>query len=357
LRNPLAPIGAAAALLKMGKSDTARVRQTSEIISRQVAHMTNLVDDLLDVSRVTRGLVTLEQAPLDMGHIINDAVEQASPLIRNKGHALTLQLCPGVTTVMGDNKRLVQIVSNLLNNAAKYTPAGGAIVLRTEVDEAMVYLTVSDNGIGIERALAARVFDLFTQAEPTPDRSSGGLGLGLALVKNLVELHGGAVSCTSAGAGMGSTFRIALPRLAAVTLRASPAAAAAPARGAARRILLVDDNVDAATMLGMLLDASGHAVTVVHSSSRALESVAVDHFDACLLDIGLPDMDGNELARRLRTDPRAAGCKLIAITGYGQQCDRENTSAAGFDHHLIKPVDMHKLLALLDGMGETAVLP
>ena len=350
LRNPLAPIGAAAELLKLGKSDAARVRQTSEIISRQVSHMTHLVDDLLDVSRVTRGLVTLDKVALDMRHIVTDAVEQASPLIRNKQHALALHLTPAVTTVMGDNKRLVQIVSNLLNNAAKYTPAGGAIVLRTEVDQDMVLLTVSDNGIGIERQLAARVFDLFTQAEHTPDRSSGGLGLGLALVKNLVELHGGSVSCYSAGAGQGSTFRVALPRLA---LRGGPDAACEglpldEKQHVPLRVLLVDDNVDAALMLGMLLEASDHAVTVVHGADHALACIERQTFDACLLDIGLPEMDGNELARRLRQHPRTGACVLVAITGYGQESDRRNTAEAGFDHHFIKPVDTRKLLALLE---------
>ncbi len=349
LRNPLAPIGAAAELLKMGKSDALRVRQTSDIISRQVAHMTNLVDDLLDVSRVTRGLVTLEQAPLDMHHIVTDAVEQAGPLIRKKHHQLALHLTPGATHVLGDNKRLVQIVSNLLNNAAKYTPAGGDIVLRTEVDAGMVYLTVTDNGIGIGAELASRVFELFTQAEHTPDRSSGGLGLGLALVKNLVELHGGSVTCESAGAGQGSTFRVALPRLAEHAMHqcGSGGVERDTTVQQARRILLVDDNVDAATMLGMLLEASGHEVTVVHAAGRALECVERQQFDVCLLDIGLPEMDGNVLARHLRANPRTQACLLVAITGYGQDSDRNDSSEAGFDHHFIKPVDAHKLLALL----------
>ncbi len=356
LRNPLAPIGAAAELLKTGKLDAERVRKTSEIISRQVSHMTNLVDDLLDVSRVTRGLVTLEKVALDMRHIVTDAVEQVSPLIQQKRHTLTLHLIAGVTTVMGDNKRLVQIVSNLLNNAAKYTPSGGNIALRTEVEAGMVILTVSDDGIGIERQLAGRVFELFTQAEHTPDRSSGGLGLGLALVKNLVELHGGTVGCVSAGAGRGSIFRVALPRLAPDGAGPAAAAATATARqhgtGATPlRILLVDDNIDAAMMLGMLLEASGHALTVVHAASGALARIETQAFDVCLLDIGLPEMDGNELARRLRLHPATQGCILIAITGYGQQSDRRDSAQAGFDHHFIKPVDTHQLLAVLAEAG------
>ena len=348
LRNPLSPIGAAAELLKLGKLDEARVRQTSEIISRQVGHMTNLVDDLLDVSRVTRGLVTLETAPQDISAIVSDAVEQAAPLLRSKGHALSLQLAGAGSLVLGDQKRLVQIVSNLLNNAAKYTPPGGQIVLRTALVDARVVLSVTDNGIGIEPQLAARVFDLFTQAEHTPDRSSGGLGLGLALVKNLVELHGGTVACTSPGPGLGSTFSVALPRLAAAETRQSaPPAALAGGPGRGLRTLVVDDNVDAAETLGMLLEVSGHQVTVEHSARRALAAVESGNFDACLLDIGLPEMDGNELARRLRAHPAAANCLLIAITGYGQESDRRSTAAAGFDHHFVKPVDSQKLLLVM----------
>ena len=352
LRNPLSPIGAAAELLKLGTLDVARVRQTSEIISRQVGHMTNLVDDLLDVSRVTRGLVTLETAPLDIGAIVDDAVEQAAPLLRSKSHTLALQLAGVEALVLGDQKRLVQIVSNLLNNAAKYTPSGGRIVLRTELQGERVVLSVTDNGIGIEPQLAARVFDLFTQAEHTPDRSSGGLGLGLALVKNLVELHGGTVACTSPGPGHGSTFSISLPRLASAApgpaaWPAVPGQGPGPESGRGLRTLVVDDNVDAAQTLGMLLEVSGHEVTVEHSARRALAAAESGNFDACLLDIGLPEMDGNELARRLRANPATAGCLLIAITGYGQESDRRSSTAAGFDHHFVKPVDSQKLLSVM----------
>ena len=348
LRNPLAPIGAAAELLKLGNSDAARVRRTSEIISRQVSHMTNLVDDLLDVSRVTRGLVSLDSTALDLRAIVADAVEQAEPLMQAKCHRFALQLDAMPTTVMGDHKRLVQIVSNLLNNAAKYTPAGGTIVLRTVAEADRVLLSVTDNGIGIEPELARRVFDLFAQAEHTPDRSSGGLGLGLALVKHLVELHGGAVACTSPGPGLGSTFSVALPRLdtdqACGQAVPDPVASAA---GRALRALIVDDNVDAATTLGMLLEVSGHEVTVEHSAGAALTAFDAGAYDVCLLDIGLPEMNGNELARRLRARLGATACVLIAITGYGQESDRRSTSEAGFDHHFVKPVDIEKLLSVI----------
>ncbi|HEX8614426.1 MAG TPA: ATP-binding protein [Telluria sp.] len=349
LRNPLAPIGAAAELLKLGKFDEARVRKTSEIISRQVSHMTHLVDDMLDVSRVTGGMVKLETTPLDLRDIVADAVEQSAPLIRSKAHHLAIDLPPHGAMVLGDAKRLVQIVGNLLNNAAKYTPDGGHIALRIEMGDAHVMLSVSDDGIGIEHPLACRVFDLFSQAEHTPDRSAGGLGLGLALVKSLVELHGGTVSCFSGGTGAGSTFSVSLPRLRAG--RDGPLAARVPGRpaGPARTldILVVDDNVDAAAMLAMLLEASGHRLTVEHSARDALARIEGTRFDVCLLDIGLPEMDGNALAARLRSHPHTRGALLVAITGYGQESDRQRSRAAGFDQHMVKPVDTGKLMDVL----------
>ena len=349
LRNPLAPIGAAADLLKLGKFDEARVRKTSEIISRQVSHMSHLVDDLLDVSRVTGGVVRLDSAPVDLRAIVDDAVEQSAPLIRGKGHALAIHVPAHAATVLGDAKRLVQIVGNLLNNAAKYTPEGGKIDLLIAVDEAQVRLSVTDNGIGIEQQLASRVFDLFSQAEHTPDRSGGGLGLGLALVKSLVELHGGSVACFSAGAGAGSTFSVALPRLrdgreAVAAVRAPEAPAG---QGRSLDILVVDDNVDAAAMLAMLLEASGHRLTVEQSARDALARIETARFDVCLLDIGLPEMDGNALAARLRVHPHTCNALLVAITGYGQESDRQRSHAAGFDQHMVKPVDTGKLLDVL----------
>ncbi|MBD8531458.1 MULTISPECIES: ATP-binding protein [unclassified Massilia] len=349
LRNPLAPIGAAAELLQIMTLDEQRVRQTSQVIGRQVRHMTALVDDLLDVSRLTRGLVDLELAPLDIRHVVADAVEQLTPLIQSRRHRLALHLPPDTTTVSGDKKRLVQVVANILNNAAKYTPEGGSIVLRVDVHPAHVAIEVEDNGIGMEPGLASRAFDLFAQAERTPDRSSGGLGLGLALVKSLTELHGGRASCRSPGLGKGSTFSVYLPRRA--QSRDEPdrphTDRAAVQETAPLRILVVDDNVDAASMIAMLLDASGHQVTVEHSSRRALERARQEAPPVCILDIGLPEMDGIELAKRLRASPETADALLIAVTGYGQDKDREQTRAAGFDHHLVKPVDIKQLLGIL----------
>jgi PAS domain S-box-containing protein len=349
LRNPLAPIGAAAELLQMMKLDEQQVRQTSQIIGRQVNHMTSLVDDLLDVSRVTRGLVKMDHAPLDVSQIVADAIEQATPLIRERRHHLAMHLTPDAAMVQGDKKRLIQVLANILNNAAKYTPEGGHIQMRTAVRDAHVLIEVSDDGIGMAPDLVSRAFDLFAQAERTSDRSSGGLGLGLALVRSLVELHHGTVTCESEGIGKGSRFTICLPRL-----------AAQDRHGAARyndgvsqtqmqplRILVVDDNVDAAAMLAMLLEAFGHTVLVEHGARRALERARIEAPQVCLLDIGLPEMDGIELAQRLRVQPETARCVLIAVSGYGQDQDRAETLAAGFDHHLVKPVNTRALASIL----------
>ncbi|WP_334187739.1 PAS domain-containing protein [Noviherbaspirillum sp.] len=346
LRNPLAPISAAAELLQMVKLGEERMRQTSQIIGRQVEHMTGLVDDLLDVSRVTRGLVELDAAPIDISHIITDAIEQATPLIRARKHHLGMRLASDATLVLADKKRLVQVLANLLSNAAKYTPDGGHILIKTEVRPAHVLIQVSDDGIGMAPDMVARAFDLFAQAERTSDRSSGGLGLGLALVKSLVEHHHGTVTCESLGLGFGSTFTICLPRLLADDC-AKDAPLTVQQNSKALRIMVVDDNMDAAAMLAMLLEASGHKVQVEHGARRALERAKIDPPQVFLLDIGLPEMDGNELAKRLRAQPETANAVLIAITGYGQDSDRGCALAAGFDHHLVMPVDTAKLAAIL----------
>lgn len=352
LRNPLAPISAAAEILQRVKLDDKRIQQTSATIVRQVAHMTNLVNDLLDVSRVTRGLVTLNMAPLNIKNVVTDAVEQVAPLIRTRRHRLVMHLAPDATMVSGDKERLVQVVANLVNNAAKYTQEGGNIVLKSELYVKHVLLEVIDDGIGMPPELTGRVFDLFAQAEVTPDRSSGGLGLGLALVKSLVELHHGTVTCESAGVGKGSKFTIFLPRL--LTDERSNGAQALDytlkQSIKALRIMVIDDNLDAAAMLAMLLEAAGHQVAVEHGARRALERSKEEASQVFLLDIGLPEIDGYELAQRLRAQPETANAVLIAVTGYGQDSDRGHALAAGFDHHLVKPVDTAKLAAILAGI-------
>ncbi|VXC78253.1 ATP-binding protein [Massilia sp. 9I] len=350
LRNPIAPISAAAALLQRVKPDEALVRRTSEIIARQVGHMTGLIDDLLDVSRVTRGLVELERAPLDLREVLQDAVEQVMPQVQARGHVLSQAAPAGPVLVLGDKKRLVQVVANLLGNAAKYTPEGGRLEVRGHAVDGHVCIEVEDNGIGMAAQLTGRVFDLFAQAERSADRALGGLGLGLALVKSLVELHGGSVACTSPGLGQGSTFSVCLPCLAAEAASAMQAGSDAVAgtdAGAPLCVLVVDDNVDAAVMLSMVLEAAGHQTLVEHDARAALARARQSPPQVCLLDIGLPEMDGKELARRLRADPATAGAVLVAVTGYGQDSDRQQIMAAGFDHHLVKPVDMDRLGAIL----------
>lgn len=348
LRNPLAPISAAAALLRMRSLDEKRVIMTSQVIGRQVEHMTHLIDDLLDVSRVTRGLVELDMHALNLDTIVTDAVEQVAPAIRARQQHISVQLAPASASVNGDRKRLVQVLANILGNAAKYTPEGGHIVLATTVTAQHVEVAISDDGIGMEPGFASRAFDLFAQAERSSDRASGGLGLGLALVKSLVELHHGSVQAASAGIGQGSTFTLRLPRIVApVNAPDNGEEASLVAEVAPLHIMVVDDNRDAALMLSMLLEAAGHRVTLAYGSMAALASAHSAAPDVFLLDIGLPEMDGNTLARRLRAQPETAAALLVAVTGYGQDHDRAATRAAGFDHHLVKPLDTTRLMALL----------
>lgn len=353
LRNPLAPIGAAAQLLQMGRLNEERVQRTSEVIGRQVNHMTGLIDDLLDVSRVTRGLIELNKVALDIYHVVNEAVEQVNPLIRKRGHELVIRHAPQAGRICGDKKRLVQVLANVLNNAAKYTAEGGHLVLSTLVRESDVLIEVTDDGIGMTADMTRHAFELFAQAERTSDRSSGGLGLGLALVKSLVDLHDGTVHCKSDGLGQGSTFSICLPLLRQDAGSGSgrfEETAPLETAVASLRILVVDDNVDAAAMLKMLLETMGHEVRVEHRADRALERAKLDRPQVCLLDIGLPEMDGNELARELRAQPENRGVMLVAVTGYGQESDRINALSSGFDHHLVKPVNTTKLLSILSAI-------
>jgi PAS domain S-box-containing protein len=349
LRNPLAPIATAAEILKMGRLDDKRVRDTSAIIARQVDHMTSLVNDLLDVSRVTRGLVTLEQRPVDLKVVVDDAVEQVRPMLEARRQRLTVQLAAEPAYVQGDKVRLVQIIANLLNNAAKYTPQQGTIQMAIEVAQNEVELGVSDNGIGIAPELLPDIFGLFAQGERSADRSQGGLGLGLALVKSIVELHGGTVAAKSAGVGKGSQFTIRLPRLTATDDRRDLRHPAAMRHSPAGQlhVMIVDDNRDAAQTLAELLESYGYTVSVAHDAPTALEQAAANAPQAFILDIGLPDMDGYALARELQTFPDTERAVFIALTGYGRDHDREQSTAARFDHHLMKPVDTPRLCALL----------
>jgi PAS domain S-box-containing protein len=348
LRNPLAPITSAAAILSSHAVDAGTVRRTSAIIARQARHMTGLIDDLLDVSRVTRGRVDLATTELDIKDIIADAIEQVRPLVEKHQHRLLVQLAPAPAIVLGDRKRLVQVMTNLLSNAAKYTPHGGAIEVLLEAEDGELAITVRDNGIGMTPELIADAFELFSQGKRGLDRSQGGLGIGLALVKSLLQLHGGTVGVRSEGADRGSSFVVRLPGVA----RSAQAAAGTPSlpagtAPASLRIGIVDDNEDAAATLSMFLQAYGHAVSSAHCAEHALELLPAFAPDVCLLDIGLPDMSGFELARALRAHPATKGAVLIAITGYAQEKDRQQARGAGFDELFAKPVDLNALNTML----------
>lgn len=355
LRNPLAPIRAAADLLAMGceEGDSLRrdrIHQASVVIARQVQHLTEMVDDLMDVSRITRGLIRLERAALDIRQVMQDAIEQITPLAQARQHRLDIRMPSGPLYVMGDAKRLVQVMTNLLHNAVKYTPSPGCVQITLQAQDAQAVITVEDNGIGMPPDLVDTAFELFTQAQRTPDRAQGGLGIGLALVRRIVDLHGGHVQAHSDGVGRGSRLVVTLPRIMQANPGpdADPAPLPAPAQRRSLNVLVVDDNTDAAQMLALLVETLGHHATVAHSSADALARAAADPPDVCLLDIGLPEVDGFELARRLRAQTTGPRPCLVAVTGYGQEQDRERTRQAGFDHHLVKPVDTAVLVRLLD---------
>lgn len=350
LRNPLAPISTAAELIKLVASEERRIHHASDIISRQVRYMTNLVDDLLDVSRVTRGLTELQKETLDLKAVIHSAIEQARPLIEARQHELRLRIGAADAYVLGDKTRLVQVIANILNNAAKYTPQGGEISLALEVRESNVKVCISDNGSGIAPSLLPHVFDLFTQGERTPDRVQGGLGLGLALVKSLTTLHNGWVEALSEGVGQGSIFTVYLPLQAPVERELFPRTHESMLPQSARRLhlMIVDDNIDAAESLSSLLEAKGHQVVVATDAKNALENADIERIQVFILDIGLPGMDGYELARHLRENPATKNAVLIALTGYGQAHDRVLSKAAGFDHHFVKPNNVLELTKILN---------
>ena len=354
LRNPLSPIMNGAQMLDRVAGDETKVRSISRIITRQAGHMVALVDDLLDVSRLQRGLVTLRKTSVDINAVLGDALEQVRALIDTRRHTLVLQPAPAPALVFGDRARLIQAVVNIVGNAAKFTPEGGHITLRATLAGAgMVQLDVQDNGVGIDAVLLPQVFGLFTQGERGLDRSSGGLGLGLPLVKSIVAMHGGSVSAHSAGSGQGATFTVLLP----LEGGAAPAQqeqqeqhAVAPAPRPARRpgILIVDDNADAADSLADWLVSTGHQAASVHDVAGAMALATSSLPGALILDIGLPGMDGYELARWLRRQPGLEHATLIALSGYGQQADRARGFDAGFDHYLVKPADLAQLETILN---------
>jgi len=361
LRNPLSPIVSALQLMKLrGDSRTTREQQ---VIERQVNHLTRLVDDLLDVSKITRGKVELRKERVEIADVIAKAVEMASDLFEQRNHDLSLDVAKENLWVDGDPVRLAQVVANLLTNAARYTERGGKIVVSARREGGEIVIRVKDNGSGISPDLLPRIFDLFIQGHRSSDRAEGGLGLGLALVKNLVALHGGRVVALSDGPGKGSEFVIRLPPAAeageAASIRSEHDRLPPLPNAHGKRILIVDDNNDAADSLAELLRDVGHEVAVAYSPVAALAVVEAFRPEVAVLDIGLPVMDGYELAARLRSNPVTANCLLIALTGYGQSHDRIRSEEGGFRHHLVKPVDIVQLFKLVTGddaatVGETA---
>ncbi|XYJ09572.1 PAS domain-containing hybrid sensor histidine kinase/response regulator [Telluria sp. B2] len=349
LRNPLAPIMAAAELLAQKNAAPDTVSQASGIIARQARHLTGLVDDLLDVSRVTRGLVVIDRGRVDLGAVVAEAIEQVQPLVASRGHRLEVNVQEAPLVVPGDGKRLMQVVANLLNNAAKYTPPGGRIRVQVRAEQDQARILVSDNGIGMSRQLIGRAFELFAQAERDADRVQGGLGIGLAVVQRLVELHGGRVEAHSQGPGQGSSFAVWLPLARDGAANAQPPAVMDASPGAVQRlrVTIVDDNRDGLEMLSMMVRHFGHEVDVAHTAAEVLEAAQRTAGDVYLLDIGLPGMDGFELARRLRRDARTAQAVLVAVTGYGGEEARRRAIEAGFDHHFVKPVKGGELRLLL----------
>ncbi|MGH8259049.1 MAG: hybrid sensor histidine kinase/response regulator, partial [Steroidobacteraceae bacterium] len=350
LRNPLAPIRNAAQILRLHAKGNPKLEWARSVIERQSRHLTRLVDDLLDVSRIVRGQITLEKTSIDLSDVVRHALETSRPLVRERKHQLTVSLPGEPLPLDGDLTRLSQVIANLLINAAKYTPEGGHIWLEAEQRGDSVVVKIRDTGMGIAPSLLPHIFELFTQGARTLDRAQGGLGIGLTLVRKIVEMHGGRVEGRSAGPGQGSELTVSLP-LARRTPASSGEPAMPPAAGGEQssrvRVLVVDDNVDAADSIAMLLSLEGHEVRSVHAAHEALEAAEAFHPHVVLLDIGLPGMDGYEVARRLRSQQRIENMRLVAITGYGQQSDRERAREAGFDQHLVKPVEpdaLHEVL-------------
>lgn len=350
LRNPLAPIRNSLQILKMARIDEETVQQTRDMMDRQVHHLVRLVDDLLDVSRVMRGKIELRKEGIELATIVARAVETIQPLIEVQGHRLELALSPESLLLDADPVRLAQVVGNLLTNAAKYTEADGRIRLTAERDRNGAVLKIRDNGIGIAANMLPRIFELFVQVDHAATRSQGGLGIGLTLVKNLVEMHGGSVEARSDGLGHGSEFVVHLPLIAQPIRTADEPlvheVAHKPA-SSGNRLLVVDDNRDAALSLAMLLRLQGHDVRVAHDGLTAIETAAAYLPDMVFLDLGMPGMDGYEVARRLRELAGLERTWLTALTGWGQQEDRRRTSEAGFDHHLVKPLEAKTLEQLL----------
>jgi PAS domain S-box-containing protein len=358
LRNPLAPIQNSLQILKMPRIDAQTVERSREMMERQVQQLVRLVDDLLDVSRVMRGKIELRREKVELATVVARAVETVQPIMESQGHQLSVDFQSESLPLDADPVRLAQVVDNLLTNAIKYTEPNGHIWLTARRENDQAVLKVRDNGIGIAPDMLQHVFDLFVQVDHTATRSQGGLGIGLTLVKNLVEMHKGTVEAHSAGLGQGSEFVMRLPLIA--EMQREPDKKENRDRrpdvaSSGHRLLVVDDNEDSAVSLAMLLRLLGHDVRVAHSGAAALDLAATYRPDMVLLDLGMPGMDGYEVARRLRETPDLKHIVLAALTGWGQQSDRRRTAEAGFDHHLVKPVEAKALESLFAGLKRADV--
>jgi signal transduction histidine kinase/CheY-like chemotaxis protein len=346
LRNPLAPILNSLEILKLsGAASEGGAAHACSVMERQVSHLNRLVDDLLEVSRITRGVIEVKKEPQDLSAIVKGALDTSRPILEGMRHEVKFQASAQPLVVSGDAVRLTQVFSNLINNAAKYTNHGGHVAVAIDRDGDQAVVSVTDDGIGIAPGLLSSVFDMFMQVDRSTRRAQGGLGIGLTLVKSLVGMHGGKVEAKSNGPGLGSQFVVRLPLIkeAAATQEASRRAQSLPSR----RILIVDDSRDGGESLSVLLRVLGADVSLVHSGRAALLAVESFRPDAVLLDIGMPGMDGYEVARRIRANSLNRGILLIALTGWGQEEDRQRSAAAGFNHHLVKPADIDQLRQLL----------
>jgi signal transduction histidine kinase/CheY-like chemotaxis protein len=343
LRNPLAPIRQAAAIARSEQASDAQRRWAHDVIERQVQHMSLLLDDLLDVSRITHGTLQLRRRKTDLEAILSAAVETARPLIDARHHQLVKDV-PDDLHVFCDSLRLAQVLANLLTNAAKYTPPGGTIRVTAALAGGDLVMSVTDSGIGIAAEDLPRVFGMFAQVRAAEEHAAGGLGIGLALARGIVELHGGRIEAWSAGPGQGSRFTVTVPGASRGPLQRNERRVQSAPDGAA---LVADDNRDAAETLAIILRLEGHDVELAHDGAAALQSFAARRPDVALLDIGMPRADGYEVARRIRADPAGVDVKLIAITGWAQEADKARSRDAGFDHHLTKPIEPSLLIELL----------
>ena len=349
LRNPLAPLSNGLQLLKIAKDDPALIERTRHMMDLQLGQMIKLIDDLLDIGRISNDRIALNKQRTSLEKVIRQAIETSSPLIHSQQHSLTIELPEHELALDADSVRLTQVFANLLNNAAKYTPAHGAIAIKAQAHDNLAVVRIIDNGIGIPPEQLPQVFEMFVQVDRSLERTQGGLGIGLSLVKRLVEMHAGSVEAVSKGLGLGSEFVVRLP-----LAEARAATGASPTREASRapalthqRILVADDNEDAAATLAVLLNLMGHETRTANDGMEALEIAGLFHPEVALLDIAMPRLNGYETARRMRQEPWGRDMLLVALSGWGQEADRLKSSSAGFDGHLVKPVDVVEIQRLL----------